>query len=40
MKEERILLVLSAIRRMLQDEVISGHELENAPIADLLNEEG
>jgi len=39
MSDESLLLVLSALRRMLQDEVISEHELEMAPIADLLSEE-
>jgi len=39
MCEDSAVLVLAAIRRMLQDEVISEHELELAPIADLIEEE-
>ena len=39
MCEDSAVLVLAAIRRMLQDEVISEHELELAPIDDLLGEE-
>jgi len=39
MEDESLLLVLSALRRMLQDEVISEHELEMVLIADLLEGE-
>jgi len=34
--EDSVLLVLSALRRLLQDEVLSEHELELAPISELL----
>ena len=37
--EDEALLVLSAIRRLLQDEAISEHELELAPISELLESE-
>ena len=34
--EDSVLLVLSALRRLLQDEVLCEHELELAPISELL----